>query len=175
MHFLRYKFVLVHNIGKKFVKIFCFCVPRTIFSGQKPNEISLAVLKLGVMVLLFYSEGYEVSKLPPSHDYHTAYPLSCDTLGALIVQRMLFLRGCFPYPSNPSCLMNYYCNGTLLMIKIHSNRLWSLIIASDQIIKNHLPTCIINFYLHILNNDRFWSLMISSDQFHRQLRHNLHR
>ena len=60
MNFLHNNFVLVCTIFcmKKSVKLLWICVPRALFSYQKPDTIYLVVMILGFMVVLFY---YEVS------------------------------------------------------------------------------------------------------------------
>ena len=40
-------------------------------------------------------------QLLPSPDYNTTSPLSCETLGVLMVQRLRYPRGLFMYPLTP--------------------------------------------------------------------------
>ena len=58
-HFCLY---VIFLFGKKCVKILWLCVPRALFSGQNPDAISLVSLALGVRVVLFSSEGDEISE-----------------------------------------------------------------------------------------------------------------
>ena len=51
--------------GKKFVNILWLCVPRTLFSGQKSDAISIVVLTLGVRVVPFPSKVDEDSATNP--------------------------------------------------------------------------------------------------------------
>ena len=89
---------------------------------------------------------------------------------AALPRRLLFI------PPNPPYLLNYYWNGRLLTLTIHSNIFWSLIIASDNLIDIPTsPICLLNFNCNTLRNYPFWSLMIPYDWLRRQLRHKLHK
>ena len=90
--------------GNKFVRILWICVPRILFSGQKSDAIHIVVLKLGVRVVLFSSEGDKVSGTDASPDYNPEPPLICEPLGVLIVKKMLYLRGCFTTSQIPHTL-----------------------------------------------------------------------
>ena len=77
-----------------------------------------------------------------SPDYHTVSPLSYEPLGFLMVQRLISLGGWLPSPQNSPYLLDYYWNGIVLTLTIHSNILWLLIITSYQFIDKappHLP------------------------------------
>ena len=53
-------FNIILFCGKKSVKFLWFCVPHAIFVGQTSDAIYLVFLTLGVRVVLFSSEGYDV-------------------------------------------------------------------------------------------------------------------
>ena len=161
--------------GKKFVNILWLCIPRTLFSGQKSDAISIVVLTLGVRVVLF---SYEVSGVSATDSLSwLSYIISSklwafgSTHGteAYFPWRLLYIPPDAPY------LLNYDFNRIFLTLIIHSNMFLLLFISSYQFIYKFppSPTCL-HFNCHILKNDPLCLLIIASDRFRRQLRHKLH-
>ena len=67
IHLLHNNFVPVCNIilWEEIIKILWICVPCTFFSGQKSDTIYLVFLTLGDIVVLFSSEGSDISETDP--------------------------------------------------------------------------------------------------------------
>ena len=108
-------------------------------------------------------------QLNPYLDYHPPYPLSCEALVFLMVWRLLYI-----FPNSPYFL-NYNCNGRFPTLTIHSNLLWSLIIAPGLFInKLHPPTSSFIFIviawiiIRQIANDLFWSVPPSTKLPHPQ-------
>ena len=104
-------------------------------------------------------------KLRPSPDYHPESPLCCDPLVVFMVWRMLSLGGLFPSPQTPPYLLNYYWNGRLIMLTIHSNMLWLIIITSNQFIDKsppHSSFILIFVYWRMIRSDCYLLLMTGS-------------
>ena len=96
-----------------------------------------------------------------SPDYHTVSTIKYEPLGLLMVWRLIYTGGCFPYPLKPPYLLNYDWNEILITIQIHSNMLWLLMITSNQFIDPppHLPTSF------LLSYSEEWSVLIANDWF----------
>ena len=145
------------------------------FHVKKPASISLVVLTLGVRVVLFSSEGDEVSQTDPFSWLSSIISSKLWAFGSTHGTEAYFPWRLLSIPPDAPYLLNYDFNRIFLTLIIHSNMFLLLFISSYQFIYKSppSPTCL-HFNCHILKNDPLCLLIIASDRFRRQLRHKLH-
>ena len=87
--------------GKNLVKILWLFVPRTFFSDQESDSISVVVLTLGLGLCCSPLKEMRFQQPTTSPDYHKLSPLSCEPFVVLMVRRLISLGGCFSPPPTP--------------------------------------------------------------------------